>query len=303
MEKSIDNTLKNSNDFNKSLDIGNLTVFDTNNLLLSTLSEEDIANNTKLNLKLLFSNLYKLKTTQIGEDEEERDYDKPMNTIKLPEPVVILPRSMPIPKGDKTLTKWEKFSKEKGIMKNKKRSRMVWSEELKKYLPRWGKNSIKSEERKANYIIEDNPKYEGKNPFTYEKQERKLNQMKQKKREIDNERNILNKSNQLSSKKISDNKSKNNFSENANLNEKKDNLLNKKRSKDMKLKDEKKSQRKNLEIVQKSTASQGRFDRKLKNEPKLNNLKKQKLDKVYSMDTKKEKERDSKILNKILNKN
>ena len=307
MEK-INNTTTNNNtslnekEFNKTFDLGSLTVFDTNNLSLSLLTEEDIANNTKSNLQLLFSNLYKIKTTQIGDEEEERDYDKPANAIKLPEPTIILPRSMPIPKGDKTLTKWEKFSKDKGIMKIKRRSRMIWSDELQKYLPRWGKNSIKHEERKANYIIEDKPKYEGVNPFTFEKQQQKLVSLKQKKRELNNEKSILNGSKSLTKNNNYSKDNNNNDKNYDKLKEKKENLLNKKRDRDSKLKDEKKSQRKNMEIVQKSTASQGRFDRKLKNEPKINNLKKQKLDKVHTMDSKKERERDSKIMNKILGK-
>lgn len=45
---------------------------------------------------------------------------------QLPEPVIRLPRGKPIPKP-KPLTKWEKFAKEKGIVK-KKRSKLAFDE-------------------------------------------------------------------------------------------------------------------------------------------------------------------------------
>lgn len=252
-------------EFNRTIDLGSLAVFDTNNFQEAA-NEDDIVQRTRENLRFIYSELYKLKTTQIGNEEENRDYDKPTNAVILPAPTTILPRGKPIPKSHKTETKWEKFSKDKGIFKSK-RSRMVYSEELGKYLPRWGKGSIKTEEEKAKWVIEDKPKYEGKNPFTYEKQERKLVGLKQSQRESKNEE-----------------------------------FLHKKRDKDSKLKDDKKSQRKNLEIAQKSTASQGRFDRKLKEEPKINKLKGQKINKAVMLSSKEEKQRDSKILSKIMGK-
>lgn len=49
----------------------------------------------------------------------------------------VLPKSM---SEDKAKTKWEKFAEEKGI-KKKKRSRMVYSETLKKWVPRYGSQS------------------------------------------------------------------------------------------------------------------------------------------------------------------
>jgi regulator of ribosome biosynthesis len=253
-------------EFNRTLDIGSLTVFDTNNVELE-LNEDTIVNSTKENLKVLFSSLYKLKTTQIGNDDEDRDYDKPENAITLPTPTTQLPRALPIPKTDKVMTKWEQFSKDKGISKKTKRSRMLWSEEFGKYVPRWGKGSLKQEKDKATWVIEDKPKYAGKDPFTYEKQERQLKKLKQEQREEKNEI-----------------------------------MLTKKRDKSSKLKNDKKGQRKNLEIAQKSTASLGRFDKKLKNEPKINTLKKTKVSKGVLLDKSQEKQRDSKIMSRIIGK-
>ena len=150
--------MTNQDSFNKSIDLGSLTVFNTTNLGIE-ISEEEIIENAKGNLKSIFSELYKLKANQIGEEEENRDYDKPINAVKLPLSITNLPRSMPLPKKEIYETKWEKFAKEKGIEK-KKRSRMIWSEEFQKYLPRWGKGSLKKEEIKNKWVIEDKPKYE-----------------------------------------------------------------------------------------------------------------------------------------------
>lgn len=55
----------------------------------------------------------------------------------------ILPTEYVLPKSyneEKEKTKWEKFAEEKGI-KKKKKSRMVFSEKLNKWLPRYGSRS------------------------------------------------------------------------------------------------------------------------------------------------------------------
>ena len=80
----------------------------------------------------------------------------------------------------------------------------------------------------------------------------------------------------------------------------KDTYLNKKREKDQKLKGNIKEEKKKLEIAQKSTASLGRFDRKLKNEQKINPLKHKKVSSEVFKNTKAEKERNSKLLSKLM---
>jgi regulator of ribosome biosynthesis len=55
---------------------------------------------------------------------------------ELPERTTKLPRGKPVPQA-KPMTRWEKFAKEKGIVKQK-RSKMIWDEEKQKFLPRWG---------------------------------------------------------------------------------------------------------------------------------------------------------------------
>ena len=55
---------------------------------------------------------------------------------KLPPPLTQLPRAKPLPKP-KTLTKWEKFAKEKGIS-HRKKEKAVWDEEKQEWVNRWG---------------------------------------------------------------------------------------------------------------------------------------------------------------------
>ncbi|WFD45672.1 Rhodanese- sulfurtransferase [Malassezia furfur] len=54
----------------------------------------------------------------------------------LPPFTSLLPREKPLPKP-KPLTKWEKFARKKGITK-KRKDRMVYDEERKEWVPRWG---------------------------------------------------------------------------------------------------------------------------------------------------------------------
>jgi regulator of ribosome biosynthesis len=81
----------------------------------------------------------------------------------------VLPREKAIPKP-KPLTKWEKFRLEKGLPPKEKRSRLVYDEITKDWVPRWGFGSIKQIQKKHQWLIEDKPKHEaaGVDPFTYE---------------------------------------------------------------------------------------------------------------------------------------
>lgn len=77
----------------------------------------------------------------------------------LPSEVSNLPRTTRIPEP-KPETKWEKFAREKGILK-KKKDRMVFDEESGEYKPRWGYKGInKGLEDQA--IVEIKP---GDDPF------------------------------------------------------------------------------------------------------------------------------------------
>lgn len=125
------------NTFNVNFDIGHLMVSDSRPFKKDDIDEEDILTSTKDNVVALFETMFKMAKTQRGEEDENRDFDKAADNLTLPKPNTILPRSKPVPK-EKTLTRWEKYRKEKGLEK-KKRSRMVYSELAGDWVPRWGK--------------------------------------------------------------------------------------------------------------------------------------------------------------------
>jgi hypothetical protein len=73
-----------------------------------------------------------------------------------------------------------------------------------------------------------------------------------------------------------------------------------KKVKNQKLESDKKGLSNTLENVQKSTASMGKFDKKLKNEKQLNPLKKNKIPSDILLNRKSERDRDRKILENIV---
>jgi regulator of ribosome biosynthesis len=122
----------------------------------------------------LFKELFDLKRQQKakeGEDGEVLEYTKPIFNVELPDPKIILPREKPIPKP-KPLSKWEKFRQEKGLPAKQKRSRMVYDEITKDWVPRFGHGSVKKIEEQHNWLMEDKPG-QG-NPFEKRKEEKKL---------------------------------------------------------------------------------------------------------------------------------
>ena len=76
--------------------------------------------------------------------------------IKLPPPSYQLPREKPIPKP-KPPTKWEAFAKSKGIDKKSKkakggeqgRGRLVWDDQVREWVPRFGYKKAKAEQQKT----------------------------------------------------------------------------------------------------------------------------------------------------------
>ena len=86
-------------------------------------------------------------------DLQIHDFEKPEFNVALPAPVTILPRFRPLPKK-KALTKYEKWAKEKGIQKKKKRSKLVWDETTKDWVFRWGAKGRKKINEKYDIIRE-----------------------------------------------------------------------------------------------------------------------------------------------------
>jgi len=145
---------------------------------------------------------------------------------------------------------------------------MIYSETAADWVPRWGKGSAKQIDKNAEWAIEEKPGQEGKDPFATRNQEKKLNLLREKRKELKNdERNK-----KTGNKKEDGNgkaPQKTQFS-------KKDRKIKKDEKATERISKDKKNLSRTLETVQKSTASMGNFDKKLKNEKELNILKKKK---------------------------
>ncbi|KAH7907139.1 ribosome biogenesis regulatory protein-domain-containing protein [Hygrophoropsis aurantiaca] len=70
---------------------------------------------------------------------------------QLPPPITALPRAKPLPKP-KQPTKWERFAAAKGIQK-KVREKKVWDEERQEWVNRWGRDG-KNKEKEEQWITE-----------------------------------------------------------------------------------------------------------------------------------------------------
>ena len=287
-------------------DTRRLVIIDSNNILNQKNNEKELTetimiNKAKQNYISFASSLFNLLEKQHGKENEDLDYDKAQDELTLPEAIITLPRSLPIPVA-KPLTKWEKYKQEKGITQ-RKRSRMVYSEEVGDWVPRWGRGSVKKIQDSMNWAMEE--KELGVNPFEQKSNEKQLAKAKQLKRQIKNEeyaKKVLN------SKKEGNNTGNSNINDfrNDNKSEPKQKLSKKQRKalkaqkEIQKLNDDKKNLSKRLEQVQKSTRSMGNFDKKLKNEKEVNLLKKKRVSKEVLSDKNKEKSRDKRILDNIL---
>ena len=283
-------------------DTRRLVIIDSNNILNSknnetVLTETIMINKAKQNYIDFASSLFDILNKQQGEEKEDLDYDKAPDELTLPESIITLPRSLPIP-IPKPPTKWEKYKMEKGITQ-RKRSRMVFSEEVGDWVPRWGKGSVKHIQDSMNWLMEE--KEPGVNPFEQKSNEKQIAKAKQMKRQLKNEefaKNYLAKkkgdTNQINNKKNEEN------SEPKQHISKKMRKAFKAQKEIERLNEDKKNLGKRLEQVQKSTRSMGNFDKKLKNEKEINLLKKKRVRKDILNDKSKEKSRDQRILDNIL---
>ena len=281
-------------------DTRRLVIVDSNNLLNSKNNETELTetimmNKAKQNYIDFASSLFDILNKQQGEEKEDLDYDKAPDELTLPESIITLPRSLPIP-IQKPMTKWEKYKMEKGITQ-RKRGRMVYSEEVGDWVPRWGKGSVKHIQDSMNWVMEE--KEPGVNPFEQKSNEKQIAKAKQMKKQIKNEE--FAKKYLAQKKGISNNNEKN---EGNNINKQ---HISKKMRKAFKaqkeierLNEDKKNLGKRLEQVQKSTRSMGNFDKKLKNEKEVNLFKKKRVRKDILTDKSKEKSRDKRILDNIL---
>jgi regulator of ribosome biosynthesis len=285
-------------------DTRRLVIVDSNNILNQKNNEKELTetimmNKEKQNYVSFASSLFDILSKQQGQEKEDLDYDKAPDELTLPEAIITLPRSLPIPVA-KPLTKWEKYKQEKGIVQ-RKRSRMVYSEEIGDWVPRWGRGSMKKIQDSMNWVMEE--KEPGVNPFEQKSNEKQLAKAKQLKRQMKNEeyaKKVLNSKKEGNNNNNSNNNINNSKSEPKQKLSKKQRKALKAQKEIQKLNDDKKNLSKRLEQVQKSTRSMGNFDKKLKNEKEINLLKKKRVSKDILSDKKKEKSRDKRILDNIL---
>jgi len=221
--------------------------------------------------------LYALKTQKdqtldaVPDEHQVIDFSQSQYEVALPKVKTVFPRHKKIPEA-KQPTRWEKFAKEKGILKTK-RSRMVFDEITRCYVPRWGPGSIKKIQEGTDIIRAAKPGEDPKeDPFEKKSKLKGLQQEKQKYNELRNKmesKGLLNKYDLPGT--ISQTQKKNR---------------------------DKKTTSKALEIAQTSTASMGLFDKKShKEEPALK--KKRKNTPTHFSNAKDENKRDLDILEQV----
>ncbi|KAG4190506.1 hypothetical protein ERO13_A07G035500v2 [Gossypium hirsutum] len=167
---------ENQNPF--QLDVGNLLAFNPfhNFPSLPTsrdeLVKECLQEGTKL-VQAVADSLFNLPSTE--------DVDGPL--VKLPPPTTKLPREKHLPKP-KPPTKWEEFAKKKGIKKRKK-DKVVWDEQTGTWKRRFGYDRVNDD--KDIPIIEakmtDEP---GEDPFAKRQDDKKKRVEKQEKNRFQN---------------------------------------------------------------------------------------------------------------------
>ena len=177
-----------------------------------------------------------------------------------------IPRMMPLPKP-KVKSRWQKFAEERGITKQK-RSRLVWDEASKDWVPRWGANSIKHKADKQDWVVEV-PMNSSEEPFEKKRVAAQLDKAKQKLREARN--------------RVETTGSKLPAGVNASL------VEGKKRSKE--------TINEVLKRAQVSSGSAGKFDRRIEHEKVIDQGKRKKL---LSSNAAEEKFQSLKIMNSVL---
>lgn len=119
-------------------DLNLLTAFDTN-----AINGDELKSNRENYVQELSRDSVQNLINDLFNQPITKTLDGPL--AKLPEESVYqLPREKPLPKP-KALTKWQKFANEKGIS-HKKKDKMVFDEDEQKWVPRWGYNGINKKE-------------------------------------------------------------------------------------------------------------------------------------------------------------
>lgn len=198
--------------------------------------------------------------------------------VDLPDPRTHLPREKPIPK-EREPTKWEKFAKEKGIVK-KRRDRLVLDEQTGEYMPRYGRGSVKSLQRDV-VLPHKEGMSDGEDPFATKRKEKKQRvkfEEKKQRRNLGRAEKAKGKANPVLALNVAPRGASGRRS--------------------IPMADLKQG----ISVLQRSTASAGKFDKRVKNEPKVKTVgKRRKFEAVADRKALVgEKERAKKVLDRVL---
>nr|CCC90936.1 putative ribosome biogenesis regulatory protein (RRS1) [Trypanosoma congolense IL3000] len=167
------------------MDLGLLCV--TNSSIISgpQRSEGDLHQSAVQAMQVLLGECRDLSLTK-----KRGKFDASTALLKLPQPIMQLPREKAPPKP-KPLTAWEKFALKKGIALKRKKSNRVFDEERQVWKDKWGKRA-REEREKHDWLREVGPNYVpqevGGDPFLDERRAKKERLEKQKKKEEHNKR-------------------------------------------------------------------------------------------------------------------
>ncbi|OMO61412.1 Ribosomal biogenesis regulatory protein [Corchorus capsularis] len=136
------------------------------------LVKECLEEGTKL-VQAVADSLFNLPSTE--------DVDGPL--VKLPPPTTKLPREKHLPKP-KPPTKWEEFAKKKGI-KNRKKDKVVWDEQTGTWKRRFGYDRV-NDDKDVPIIDAKMTDEPGEDPFAKRKDDKKKRVEKQEKNRLQN---------------------------------------------------------------------------------------------------------------------
>ncbi|EFP80310.2 uncharacterized protein PGTG_06266 [Puccinia graminis f. sp. tritici CRL 75-36-700-3] len=233
------------------LDVGLLAAFDPNPIdqpeYNSAGREEYLKQSARDSIQVLVNKLFGLPTSLTD--------DGVVANLPASGLTTILPRSKRLPKP-KPLTKWEKFSKDKGIAPKAKRDRMEFDTEKQEWVNRWGFNG-KNKDPENAWIREVKPSEELTNPgleINHAKRARKERTLKNEKQRLKNVERAATEIAKSNSTKVLE-------ASTAPLAKREEQLQRKQEVEGL------------LSATKKSTASLGKFDKKFANEPKVKGLK------------------------------
>lgn len=171
-------------------DLGNLAIADSNPAVFEGPNlETELYRVNRDSVQLLINQILQLPVKRtVDSINSSGTQDSSMALFQLPDPLWRLPREKSVPK-DKPKTRWEMFAEKKGIKKRARDGKMVFDEQSKQWVPKWGYGGINKRDDKQ-WLVEydDKPKKDTDelvDPRTLKRAERlnlvKKSQLKQKK--------------------------------------------------------------------------------------------------------------------------